>query len=211
MYLEDIDPSLPKASPRKKDTPPKPKFRDYDPYRLPDVDVEDRVSRAIRDVLPDPRLATEEELRIFIEEMRPEDFDVSSPAFRELPTEIQYEIVGDLRLKSRQISYTRLQQMLKSSRTPMDFSKQQIKNLQQRNTLTQQLLTTTDSIGKAHISIPVRIASERNKEYILIKNESGAGGWILGIRDEGTKQKPIVIDHEEKEDSENDDMEEVRM
>ncbi|KAK0469719.1 uncharacterized protein EV420DRAFT_1496229 [Desarmillaria tabescens] len=216
VYLEDIDPSMPKSSPRKNPAPasaqtsPTKKIYDHDPYKLPEVDLEERVAKATRSVEPDPRLATEEELRAFIEEMRPEDFDVTSPAFRELPTEVQYEIVGDLRLKSRQTSYSRLQQMLRSAPTPLDFSKQQIKNLQQRNTLTQQLLMTTDSIGKAHISIPVRIASERNKEYMLIKNEGEGGGWILGIRDDGTKQKPIVLDHEHDEDEdEDDDMEEV--
>ena len=151
--------------------------------------------------------------------MRPEDFNVSSPQFRELPTEVQYEIIGDLRLKSRQTSYTRLQSMLRSAPTPLDFSRQQIKNLKQRNELTQQLLMTTDSIGKANITIPVRIAAERNREYVLVKNEEGSGGWILGIRDEGTVDKPIEIDqesdhesHEEVEDEESDmEMEEVNM
>jgi hypothetical protein len=33
--------------------------------------------------------------------------------------------------------------MLKKSRMPLDFSKEQIKNLQQRNALTQQLLVST--------------------------------------------------------------------
>ncbi|KAG7451252.1 PIN domain-like protein [Guyanagaster necrorhizus] len=220
VYLEDIDPSMAKSSPRKDSapssaqvSPTKKKIYDHDPYKLPEVDLEDQVAKATRSVEPDHRLATEEELRAFIEEMRPEDFDVTSPAFRELPTEVQYEIVGDLRLKSRQTSYSRLQQMLRSAPTPLDFSKQQIKNLQQRNTLTQQLLMTTDSIGKAHISIPVRIASERNKEYVLIKNEGEGRGWILGIRDDGTKQKPIVLDHgahdDSNEDDDEDDMEEV--
>jgi DNA excision repair protein ERCC-5 len=153
--------------------------------------------------------------------MHPEDLDISSDAFHALPTEIQYEIVGDLRLRSRQTSHDRLQRMLRAAPTPMDFSKQQILNLKQRNTLTQQLLTTTDSIGKAHLSIPVRIASERNKEYVLIKNEGVDGGWILGIREEGnTQDKPIRIDHESEEerelaknddDDDDDDMEEVAM
>jgi DNA excision repair protein ERCC-5 len=149
--------------------------------------------------------------------MRPEDFDVTSPAFRELPTEVQYEIVGDLRLKSRQTSYKRLQGMLQKAHTPLDFSRQQIKNLKQRNLLTQQLLMTTDSIGKAHLAIPVRIASERNKEYVLMKNEGEGGGWILGIRDEGTQEKPIEIDHDSDKEHQGDDedsemeMEEVNM
>ncbi|KAJ7274297.1 hypothetical protein B0H12DRAFT_1042509 [Mycena haematopus] len=223
VYLEDIDPSIPKASPRKSTetplgSPSKPKFHDHDPYRLPAIDLEAAVAKATRAPVPDPRLATEDELRDFIEDMRPEDFDVTSPAFRELPTEVQYEIVGDLRLKSRQTSYARLQNMLKSAPTPLDFSKQQILNLKQRNTLTQQLLMTTDSIGKANITIPVRVASERNREYVLIKNEGRDGGWILGVRDDGTREKPIEIDQDdnkEKDISEGDsdddmeDMEEV--
>ena len=192
------------------------RWHDHDPYRLPEVDLEERVAKATRTVVPDPRLATEEELRAFIEEMKPEDLDVTSPAFRELPTEVQYEIVGDLRLKSRQTSYKRLQNMLKKAHTPLDFSKEQIKNLQQRNKLTQQLLITTDTIGQAHVSIPVRIASERNREYVLIKNMDGEGGWILGIRDDGSKENPIQIDQDaaspkgEPGDSDG-DMEEVPM
>ncbi|KAJ7170760.1 hypothetical protein C8R43DRAFT_1059410 [Mycena crocata] len=224
VYLEDIDPTMPKTPARKSDAQPpssvspiKPKFHDHDPYRLPDVDLEAAVAEATRAAVPDPRLATEDELRAFIEDMRPEDFDVTSAAFRELPTEVQYEIVGDLRLKSRQTSYARLQNMLRSASTPLDFSKQQIQNLRQRNSLTQQLLTTTDSIGKANITIPVRVASERNREYVLIKNEGHEGGWILGIRDDGTRDKPIEIDKDSDEggsvgDSDEDmDMEEVHI
>ncbi|EIM91084.1 PIN domain-like protein [Stereum hirsutum FP-91666 SS1] len=208
VFLEDIDSSLPKTPARKEEVPntlpsssstkKKNRWHDHDPYRLPDVDLDARVSSATRSSAPDPRLATEEELRDFIEEMRPEDFDVSSPAFRELPTEVQYEIIGDLRLKSRQTSYKRLQNMLKKSRTALDFSKEQIKNLKQRNSLTQQLLVTTDTIGQAHVSIPIRVASERNREYVLIKNEGKEGGWVLGIREEGSSRaKPIEIDQED--------------
>lgn len=221
VYLEDIDNSEPKTPAKKKaeETPlsskKKARFYDHDPYRLPEVDLEERVAKATSSQAPDPRLATEEELRTFIEEMRPEDFDVSSPAFRELPTEVQYEIVGDLRLKSRQTSYKRLQNMLQKAETPLDFSREQIKNLKQRNALTQQLLMTTDSIGKAHITIPVRIASERNREYVLVKNDGADGGWVLGIRDDGTQSKPIEIDQDKptlQSDSDDDmQMEEVSM
>ncbi|KAI5836392.1 hypothetical protein K523DRAFT_258483 [Schizophyllum commune Tattone D] len=213
VYLEDIDPTMqktPARKPARPSTPPdsqsqtqasasKAKFRDHDIYKLPEVNLEAAIAKASTTALPDPRLATEDELRTFIDEMRPEDLDVSSPAFRELPTEVQYEIVGDLRLKSRQTSYVRLQNMLSASKTPLDFSKQQIANLQRRNALTQQLLVTTDTIGSAHISIPVRVASERNKQYVLVKNSSAEGGWVLGIRDTtgNSAEKPIEIDKDE--------------
>ena len=210
-----------KASTNPPSSKKKNKFHDHDPYRLPPVDLASTISQAHKShpAASDPRLATEDELRSFIEEMRPEDFDVSSPQFRELPTEVQYEIIGDLRLKSRQTSYTRLQSMLRSAPTPLDFSRQQIKNLKQRNELTQQLLMTTDSIGKAHLTIPVRIAAERNREYVLVKNEGEGGGWILGIRDEGTMDKPIEIDRESEHESDEEaeggmsdvEMEEVNM
>ncbi|KAG6334646.1 hypothetical protein ID866_4442 [Astraeus odoratus] len=222
VYLEDIDGSVAKTPARKKDAQASPassakknRFHDHDPYRLPHVDLEEQVAKATRMHMPDPRLATEEELRAFIEEMKPEDIDVTAPAFRELPTEVQYEIVGDLRLKSRQTSYKRLQNMLKKAETPLDFSKEQIKGLQQRNALTQQLLITTDTIGQAHINIPVRIASERNKEYVLERNESAEGGWVLGLRDEGTQSQPIDVDAEDRvesdEDSDDMDMEEINI
>jgi DNA excision repair protein ERCC-5 len=207
VYLEDLEnpgttPKTPtKPAQEQQESPAsakKKRWHDHDPYRLPEVNMDEMVAQVTRSNAPDPRLATEDELRAFIDEMRPEDFDVASPAFRELPTEVQYEIIGDLRLKSRQTSYKRLQSMLKNAKTPLDFSKEQIKNLKQRNALTQQLLITTDNIGRSHLEIPIRIASERNKQYILVKNEGEGGGWILGVRDEGTRAKPIEIDQDPK-------------
>jgi len=223
VYDEDLDldraPLTPhKLEKAKHETPPssgkkRSKWADHDPYKLPDVDMDSVIAVATSTVDDDgvakgsdPRLATEEELRQFIETMRPEDFDDNSPAFRELPTELQYEIIGDLRLKSRQTSYARLQQMLNTSKTAMDFSKAQIRGLYNRNHLTQQLLNTVDNMGKTVVDHHVRIVAERSKEYVLVKNEGPTGGWILAFKDQGTKEKPIQVEPDSDDD---DDMEEV--
>lgn len=139
---------------------------------------------ASRGQLQDPRMATEEELRDFIEDLRPEDLDVDAEWFHGLSTEVQYEILGDLRLKSRQANFRRVEQMRQAA-TALDFSRAQIKHLMQRNDLTQKLLSVTDDISRAHIKIPIRIAAERNKHYVLVKNtaDDGTGGWVLGVRD----------------------------
>lgn len=187
---------MPVGKPRSKAKPQsstKPRFYDHDPYHLPDIDFDSKMIVASRSTL-DPRLVTAEEMQSFITEMAPSDFDLTSETFRSLPTEVQYEIIGDLRLKSRQTSFKRLQNMLKNSETPLDFSKEQIKGLKERNRLTQQLLMTTDSMGKAHVEIPIRIAGERNREYVLVKNEGEGKGWILGMRDVGTRDQPIIVD-----------------
>lgn len=221
VYLEDLEgrpgPSRPRQENTTASSRPAPaveedapdaaelrrrKFKKHDPYRLPEatiptVSTEDK---------PDARLATEEELKQFIDEMHPGDIDVDSPEFRALPTEVQYEIIGDLRIRSRQQSHKRLVDMLRAAPSALDFSMAQIKHLSQRNALTQQLLTVTDMVGKAHLTIPVRVAAERNREYVLVKRgENEGGGWALGIR-EGTKTNPIKVDPDEKpEETDSDD------
>ncbi len=212
IYLEDLEgrpgPSRPRTSsstaasrptPVAQEEPPDPaelrrqKFKKHDPYRLPEASI----PAASTEDKPDARLATEEELKQFIDEMHPEDIDVDSAEFRALPTEVQYEIIGDLRIRSR-----RLVDMLRAAPSALDFSMAQIKHLSQRNALTQQLLTVTDMVGKAHLTIPVRIAAERNREYVLVKRgEDEGGGWALGIR-EGTKANPIKIEKDEKPEAE---------
>ena len=206
--MEDLEqnggPSRPRPPPTTSDpasrrplTPPpdpkeerRKKFKKHDPYRLPETEMP-TVSTEDK---PDARLATEDELKQFIDDVHPEDIDIESPEFTALPTEVQYEIVGDMRVRSRQTSHRRLTDMLRAAPSALDFSMAQIKNLSQRNALTQQLLTVTDMVGQAHLTIPVRIAAERNREYVLVKrDEASGGGWALGIR-EGSKQKPIEVE-----------------
>lgn len=79
----------------------------------------------------------------------------------------------------------------------------QIKNLGQRNKLTQEVLSTLNIVGTGAggVVVPVKIASEKNREYVLIRNETGERGFTLGIRQEGnTAEKPIVVEEEEEGD-----------
>ncbi|KAH9814227.1 hypothetical protein DFH28DRAFT_1059346 [Melampsora americana] len=174
-----------------KESPVKSKYVPKDQYQLPPI------TRRTPSKEVDHRLATEEELSQFIDQMKPEDLDINSPHFQALSTEMKYEIIGDLRIKSRQQNHARVEAMkLKSDQ---DFSQVQILNLKQRNELTQKLLTVTDMVGKANLTIPVKIAAQRNKEYVLVKAQDG---WVLGMnKAEGDTQKsPVKVDVESDDD-----------
>lgn len=162
-----------------------------DQYALPKLDG----SLQSRAKPSDTRLASEAELREFIEDMRPEDFDINSDFFGNLPVEIKYEIIGDLRIKSRQVNHRRVEQM-RQAPTALDFSRAQITNLMQRNSLTQKLFDVTDTLSQASIAVPTRVAGSKNREYVLVKQDvDKGGGWVLGVRNpEITNKEPIVID-----------------
>lgn len=150
----------------------------------------------------DVRFATESELRELMSSIQPEDLDMESELFRSLPPDLQYELVGDMRAQSRGTSYRRLQAMLANSPTPIDFSKAQVAGLKTRNTLTQRVLTVTDEIGSANIKVPVRIAGERNREYVLVRNKNGEGGFVLGVRDAGSsRDKAIAVNDSATDES----------
>ncbi|CAO1635439.1 unnamed protein product [Sympodiomycopsis kandeliae] len=200
------------ASPSKAESSKK-KNTDYhrDPYALPNLDEDissvtadssranrseaERDGKRGRGRRTDFRFATDGELRHLLSSITPSDIDMSSPLFRSLPFELQYELVGDMRAASRGTSYKRLQQMLKTSPNPIDFSKAQVLNLKTRNELTQRVLEVTDEIGDANIRVPIRVAGERNREYVLVRREGDEGGFVLGVRNQqGTsKEKAIVV------------------
>ncbi|GAA5948833.1 hypothetical protein JCM21900_003443 [Sporobolomyces salmonicolor] len=186
VYLEDLEAG-------KVPSPVKTARKDAlrDEYALPSIvgPLEARAKAS------DPRIATEDELREFIEDLRPEDLDINSDFFGNLPTEVKYEILGDLRIKTRQVNHRRVQQMRHAS-TAIDFSRAQIDNLMERNLYTQKLLSVTDELGTAAIAIPTRVAGQRNREYILVKQDvSKGGGWVLGVKNpEVASAEPITID-----------------
>jgi len=192
VYLEDLEAGRASAvaatpSPIKKAR----KDAMRDEYALPAIDgtVESRVK------MSDPRVATAEEFRDFIEDLKPEDLDINSDFFGNLPTEVKYEILGELRVKTRQVNHRRNQEM-RGSATAIDFSRAQIDNLMERNHYTQKLLAVTDELGTSAIAIPTRVAGTRNREYLLVKQDaSRGGGWVLGVKNpELVSTEPITID-----------------
>ncbi|TIB09096.1 hypothetical protein E3P92_03590 [Wallemia ichthyophaga] len=201
-YLDDLNNT---ASPAKKEQKAATqKKRRLDPYELPAAPQRPKSS------IPDPRLATEDELRDFISTMKPSDFDTTSDAFKQLPPEVQYELIGDMRLKSRSTSFSRLENMLRKSSTAIDFSRAQINNLMQRNDLTQKLINHSEGMGKEEDApVALRVSTSRNREYVLMrKSDNEGGGWVLGIQDKrGEKgQKPIEITSDHENEYENDEM-----
>ncbi|KAL9934997.1 hypothetical protein V8E36_006073 [Tilletia maclaganii] len=177
-----------------------------DQYDLPPLQEPlERITSLKASEKNDIRFATDEELRALLAQLAPEDLDTSSEAFRSLPFEMQYELVGDARLQSRGTSYKRLQSMLKTAPTAIDFSRAQVMGLKTRNELTQRVLEVTDEIGRAHIRVEGvsggkgRVESARGKEYVLLRNDGTEGGWVLGVRTDGqTADNAIEIAEEEE-------------
>lgn len=227
VYLEDLEtgasatappgPRRRTSTPGPRETPPgttdttspKKKYVPRDAYALPAIEgpLENRAKQT------DARIATAQEESDFFEEMRPDFFD--SKEFASLSTQLKYEIIGEQRLKSRQVNHRRVQQM-KALPTPLDFSQSQIANLMERNQYTQKLLEVTDELGRAKIQIPTRVAGERGRVYELIKQDPSKGtGYVLGVRNPVLNStEPIVIESttdDSTDETDSDDFEEVQV
>ncbi|KAJ1733125.1 DNA repair protein rad2, partial [Coemansia biformis] len=172
------------------------KKRKRDEYELPPLQSQALATRA--ENARDLRMAHPEDLYqlLALAAERPEslggfeglEVDTESPAFKALSPEDQHDLVVALKMRSRQTSHGRLQHMLQSSASAMDFSKQQIDLLVKRNTLTQQWLQVTGNDHRAS-TLPSsavgvttgRVAGERNRAYMLARSDQPGGGWTLKI------------------------------
>ncbi|KAJ3341309.1 DNA repair protein rad2 [Gonapodya sp. JEL0774] len=148
----------------------------------------------------DRRLATVADLKDFIESNRSliESLDMDSHAFNALPLEVQYEILQESRVRSRSTNYERLDHMMKRSKNSLDFSKSQIEGLIRRNDLTQRVseMITGKPVtvknrsggkGEGAAFVPRRIAAERGREFVMVKNDEKAGGWTLKVEEKESK------------------------
>lgn len=179
-------------------------FRKQDPYHLPDIDG----SIAAMAKPEDPRIMSVEELEEYArqfnngEDINLYDFskiDFEGDFFKSLPPADRYNILNAARLRSRLrmgLSKDQLEVMFPDR---MAFSRFQIERVQERNKLTQQLMKEIGMTGTdLTVNVNARIAGEKDREYVLVKNEGAEGGWALGVvskeRDVGQSHKPIDVD-----------------
>ncbi|KAG0379944.1 DNA repair protein rad2 [Mortierella sp. AD032] len=146
----------------------------------------------------------EDDVGTFLEDIKKEEGlnNIDSDVFKALPSEMQYEILQEIRLRSRVTSFERVQEMVRLAETPMDFSKLQVQGVIRRNTVTHKLLSVNQSVNKVEETVkPGRIASQRSRQYLLVKNEEG--GWILGGKKHttgATAEQPVQLDSDDEGD-----------
>ncbi|KAF2755270.1 PIN domain-like protein [Pseudovirgaria hyperparasitica] len=188
------------------------KFRKTDAYHLPDLDA----SMASMGAPNDPRIMSLEELEQYArqfeqgEDISVYDFskiDYDSAFFTSLPEADRYNILNAARLRSRlRMGYSR-EQLDVMFPDRMAFSKFQIDRVKERNELTQRLMNINgmNEQGMLGVNGTSRVAGERGREYVLIKNDGVEGGWALGVvssKDDGQRNKPIDIDELDKKEAE---------
>lgn len=179
------------------------KFKRKDAYHLPNMDVSLEEMGAPND----PRIMSQEELEEYARQFHQGrdinlyDFskiDFDSPFFLSLPATDRYNILNAARLRSRlRMGYSK-EQLDTMFPNRMDFSKFQIDRVKERNDLTQRLMNINGMNGEeAFYNSGQRIAGERGREYVLVKDREHEGGWVLGVvgnKDEGQEDKPIDVD-----------------
>ncbi|KAI1172480.1 hypothetical protein F4777DRAFT_512021 [Nemania sp. FL0916] len=203
------------------------KFYKQDAYHLPDLDGGiEGMGRP-----EDPRIMSIEELEEYArqfhsgEDINLYDFskiDFEGEFFKSLPPADRYNILNAARIRSRLrmgLSKDQLDGMFPDR---MAFSKFQIERVRERNHLTQRLMQEAGMTGTdLTLGINARVAGEKDREYILVKNDGAEGGWALGVvsreKDRGEIHKPIDVDaidiqyqtKDEDLDLEDDDFEDV--
>ncbi|KAH7027716.1 uncharacterized protein B0I36DRAFT_327721 [Microdochium trichocladiopsis] len=180
------------------------KFYKQDTYHLPELGGSiDSMGRP-----EDPRIMSIEELEEYArqfhsgEDINLYDFskiDFEGDFFKSLPPADRYNILNAARLRSRLRMGLSKEQLDEMFPDRMAFSRFQIERVKERNHLTQRLMKEAGMTGTdLTLSGTSRIAGERDREYILVKNEGAEGGWALGVvskeKDRGEIHKPIDVD-----------------
>ena len=180
-------------------------FKKQDAYHLPDLPT----SLSEMGGPDDPRIMSPEELEEYArqfhtgEDINIYDFskiDFNSQFFLSLPATDRYNILNAARLRSRlRMGYSK-DQLDTMFPDRMAFSKFQIERVRERNELTQRLMNLNGmngDDGTFTIDGGGRVAGERGKEYVLVKNDGVEGGWALGVvsnKGEGERNRPIDVE-----------------
>ena len=191
-------------------------FKKKDAYHLPNLDVD----LADMGAPNDPRIMSHEELEEYArqfhtgEDVNVYDFskiDFNSSFFLSLPASDRYNILNAARLRSRlRMGYSK-EQLDTMFPDRMAFSRFQIDRVRERNELTQRLMNINGMNGEDAMfgnNDGGRVAGEKGKEYVLVKNDGVEGGWALGVvsnKGEGNRSKPIDIEGIGKEEETLDD------
>ncbi|ETS00908.1 DNA excision repair protein Rad2 [Trichoderma reesei RUT C-30] len=206
------------------------KFYKQDAYHLPEIEG----GIASMGKPDDPRIMSVEELEEYArqfnngEDINLYDFskiDFDGDFFKSLPPPDRYNILNAARLRSRLRMGLSKEQLNDMFPDRMAFSRFQIERVKERNHLTQRLMYEVGMSGTdLTLGVNARIAGERDREYILVKNEGVEGGWALGVvskdKDVGKAHKPIDVDavqfhyqtkdeKSEDDEDEDDDFEDV--
>ncbi|RFU74264.1 dna excision repair ercc-5 [Trichoderma arundinaceum] len=203
------------------------KFYKQDAYHLPELEG----GIASMGKPDDPRIMSVEELEEYArqfnngEDINLYDFskiDFDGDFFKSLPPPDRYNILNAARLRSRLRMGLSKEQLDDMFPDRMAFSRFQIERVKERNHLTQRLMFEIGMSGTdLTLGVNARIAGERDREYILVKNEGVEGGWALGVvskdKDVGEAHKPIDVDaiqfhyqtKNEDSEEEEDDFEDV--
>jgi len=180
-------------------------FKKKDAYHLPELDA----SLAEMGAPNDPRIMSHEELEEYArqfhtgEDINLYDFskiDFNGSFFLTLPASDRYNILNAARLRSRLRMGHSKEQLDSMFPDRMAFSRFQIARVAERNELTQRLMNINGMNGEdAMFGVDggARVAGEKGKEYVLVKNDGVEGGWALGVvsnMGEGERSKPIDVD-----------------
>ena len=180
-------------------------FKKKDQYHLPDLEVSPEDMGAPDDL----RIMSHEELEVYARQFHSGDdinfydfskIDFTSPFFLSLPTSDQYNILNAARLRSRlRMGYSK-DQLDSMFPDRMAFSRFQIDRVKERNELTQRLMNLNSSNGEDGALVMdsgARVAGEKGREYVLVKNDAVEGGWALGVvsgNSEGDRSRPIDVE-----------------
>ncbi|XXH05625.1 hypothetical protein Hte_012059 [Hypoxylon texense] len=180
------------------------KFYKQDAYHLPELNGGiEGMGRP-----EDPRIMSIEELEEYArqfnsgEDINVYDFskiDFEGEFFKSLPPVDRYNILNAARLRSRLRMGLSKEQLDGMFPDRMAFSRFQIERVRERNHLTQRLMQEAGMTGTdLTLAKNARIAGEKDREYILVKNEGAEGGWALGVvskeKDRGEIHNPIDIE-----------------